>query len=82
MMSAMDQLTTGLELTLTGMATVFVLLTFMVFVIHWMSKLANRLQPPQRPQAFKSSGSQDGALDATLVSAISAAVHRYRTDRN
>jgi Na+-transporting methylmalonyl-CoA/oxaloacetate decarboxylase gamma subunit len=33
-MSVLDQLITGLELTVTGMVTVFLLLTFMVLVIH------------------------------------------------
>lgn len=81
-MSAIDQLMAGLELTLTGMATVFVLLSCMVLVIQWMSKLANRLQPPRRPQALKSSNLGDGELDPTLISAIGAAVHRYRDERH
>ena len=81
-MSVADQLLRGLELTVTGMATVFVLLTFMVFVIHWMSKLAHRLQPPPPHHPLHSSGSVDGTLDPTLISAISAAVHRYRKDRS
>ena len=80
-MSAADQLLRGLELTITGMLTVFVLLAFMVLVIHWMSRLAHRLQPPQRHYPLKSSGLPDGTLDPTLISAISAAVHRYRKER-
>ena len=47
-MSVADQLLAGLELTLTGMVTVFLLLTFMVLAIGWMSKLAHRLAPPSR----------------------------------
>ena len=80
-MSVLDQLITGLELTVTGMVTVFVLLSFTVLVIHWMSRLAHRLQPPQRPQQLKSSDAPAGTLDPSLVSAISAAVHRYRSNR-
>jgi sodium pump decarboxylase gamma subunit len=80
-MSALDQLITGLELTVTGMVTVFVLLTFMVLVIHWMSRLAHRLQPLLQPQPLKSSDAPAGTLDPSLVSAISAAVHRYRSNR-
>ncbi len=77
-MSVLDQLMTGLELTITGMVTVFLLLAFMVLIIQWMSKLAHRLQPPHSLKALKQPA---GALDPTLVSAISAAVHRYRRDR-
>jgi sodium pump decarboxylase gamma subunit len=80
-MSVLDQLITGLELTVTGMVPVFLLLTFMVLVIHWMSWLAHRLQPPQRPQPLKSSKAPTGTPDPSLISAISAAVHRYRANR-
>ncbi len=78
-MSELDQLIAGLELTITGMVTVFVLLAFMVLVIQWMSKLAHRLQPPHALKAHKDPAE---ALDYTLISAISAAVHRYRHDRH
>lgn len=81
-MSAAEQLLRGLELTITGMTTVFVLLIFMVFVIQLMSKLAHRLQPPHRHHPLKSGGLSDGKLDPNLISAISAAVHRYRKDRH
>jgi len=76
-MSVAEQLITGLELTIIGMSTVFVLLACMVVVIQWMSKLAHRLQPPQQPQALTSA---NAPLDPSLVSVISAAVHRYRND--
>jgi len=79
-MSVLEQLIAGLELTVTGMVTVFILLTFMVLVIHWMSKLAHHLQPPQQQQALKPGSHPAGRQDHTLVSAISAAVHRYRSD--
>lgn len=80
-MSVPDQLITGLELTVIGMVTVFLLLTSMVFVIQWMSKLAHRLQPPPQPRHLQSAHSPDGALNPALISAISAAVHRYRDKR-
>jgi len=78
-MTVLDQLIAGLELTITGMVTVFILLAFMVLVIHWMSKLAHRLQPPHSLKALKSPA---GTLDSTLISAIGAAVHRYRRNRH
>lgn len=77
-MSRFEQLITGLELTLTGMLTVFLLLSFMVLAIGWMSRLAHRLQPPSRYQPPLTDDMSDGHIDPALVSAISAAVHRYR----
>ncbi len=79
-MSVSEQLLTGLQLTVTGMVTVFTLLAFMVLLIGWMSRLANRLQPqpPRRPGAGDSR--PGGKLDSALVSAIGAAVHRYRKE--
>ncbi len=77
-MSVADQLLAGLELTLTGMVTVFLLLTFMVLAIGWMSKLAHKLSPPDRPVP---TGWWDGPRatdDPAIISAISAAIHRYR----
>jgi oxaloacetate decarboxylase gamma subunit len=76
--SVSDQLLAGLELTLTGMVTVFALLAFMVLVIGWMSRLAHRLQPPPARRAGFGDKRPDGMPDAAVVSAISAAVHRYR----
>lgn len=82
-MSMAEQLLAGLELTLTGMVTVFLLLSFMVLAIGWMSKLAHRLSPPAKPVPMRggSSDGRPGAVDPTLVSVISAAVHRYRNSR-
>jgi len=80
-MSVADQLLAGLQLTLTGMVTVFLLLTFMVLAIGWMSKLAHRLAPPARPVPMGKSEGSPGSVDPALVSVISAAVHRYRQTR-
>ena len=80
-MSVTEELIIGLELTLTGMVTVFILLNFMVLLIQWMSKLAHRLQPPNQPQPFHTPREASDSLDPTLVSAIGAAIHRYRNSR-
>ena len=82
-MSVAEQLLVGLELTLTGMVTVFLLLTFMVFAIGWMSKLAHRLTPPAKPVPL-GSGQNDGppgSVDPATLSAITAAIHKYRNKR-
>ena len=80
-MSVTEQLLRGFELTLTGMVTVFILLTFMVLVIQWMSKLAHRLQPPKQPRPLHSRNATLDALDPTVVSVISAAIHRHKNNR-
>lgn len=80
-MSTTEQLIAGLELTLAGMVTVFLLLAFMVVLINGMSKLAHRIQPYALPNRAAGHGARDGDLDPKLVSAISAAVHRYRQNR-
>jgi oxaloacetate decarboxylase gamma subunit len=83
-MSVAEQLLVGLELTLTGMVTVFILLTFMVFAIGWMSKLAHRLSPPAKPVPMGVAGHGEtppGSVDPATLSAITAAIHNYRSKR-
>ena len=82
-MSVAEQLLAGLELTLTGMVTVFLLLAFMVLAIGWMSKLAHRLSPPSRPVplGLNMTDGPPGSVDPATVSAIAAAIHRYRNSR-
>ena len=80
-MSVADQLLAGLELTLTGMVTVFLLLAFMVLAIGWMSKLAHKLSPPARPVPMGQSGGSGATDDPAIISAIGAAIHRYRNTR-
>ena len=82
-MSVAEQLLAGLELTVAGMVTVFLLLTFMVFAIGWMSKLAHRLSPPAKPVPL-GAGQTDGtpgSVDPATLSAITAAIHKYRNKR-
>ena len=80
-MSVSEQLIAGLQLTVTGMLTVFVLLSFMVFAIGWMSKLAHRLAPPGRPVPTSSGEATDPSKDTELIAVIGAAVHRFRNSR-
>ena len=80
-MSVAEQLLAGLQLTLTGMVTVFILLTFMVFAIGWMSKLAHRLAPPAKPVPMGMTDGPPDSKDLALIAAIGAAIHRYRESR-
>lgn len=63
---------TGVEITLIGMSVVFVLLTFLVFVVQGMSRLAHLVggAPAERPTA--------AAGDTGTTAAITAAIHAYR----
>lgn len=82
-MSVADQLLAGLQLTLTGMVTVFLLLTFMVLAIGWMSKLAHRLSPPAKPVPMGMMiDGPPGSVNPAHISAITAAIHRYRNTRH
>jgi len=80
-MSLAEQLLAGLELTITGMVTVFILLSFMVLAIGWMSKLAHWLAPPSRYVSKGVRAKRDAAEDKEIVAAISAAIHRFRSTR-
>jgi oxaloacetate decarboxylase gamma subunit len=80
-MSLAEQLLAGLELTLTGMVTVFILLSFMVLAIGWMSKLAHRLAAPSRSVPMGVKAKADTAEDREIVAAISAAIHQFRSTR-
>ena len=77
----------GFQLTLTGMTTVFVLLGILVLAVRQMSRLAQVLERRYGSQAFESTPGASAAalpipshqdLDEELVTAISAAVYRYR----
>ena len=80
-MSVADQLLAGLQLTLIGMVTVFLLLAFMVLAIGWMSKLAHRLSPPAQPLRAGAGDGPPGSVDPAHIAAIGAAIHRYRNSR-
>ena len=80
-MSVADQLLAGLQLTLIGMVTVFLLLAFMVLAIGWMSKLAHRLAPHVTPTPVGTADGPPGSVDPAHISVITAAIHRYRNSR-
>lgn len=63
---------TGLAVTITGMGTVFVLLTVLVGVVQGMSALCAAIFPPAPP-----SGDAD-TNDAEIVGVIAASIDLYR----
>lgn len=78
----------GLELMLLGMGIVFVFLTILVFALHGMTWLSDKLyqpEPAEPPSQVKmvtnTSGAVGGAISAEHLAVISAAIARYRTAR-
>lgn len=63
-----EMILAGIELMFIGMATVFVFLTLLVLLVSAVAKIIQRLSPP--------SAQED--IDANVVAAISASVHKYR----
>lgn len=68
-------------LMVTGMSVVFIFLTILVYVVRLMSKLVPEEVPaPITPTTQnKKVTSEPSAISPSVVAAISAAVHQYRT---
>lgn len=72
----------GLALMGLGMGFVFVFLTVLVITTTLMSKVIGRFFPEPAPAAPAPSRRAPAARDDDLMAVISAAVHRYRRDRD
>ena len=74
-----ELLSSGMDLMLIGMGIVFMFLTMLVFAINIMSALVQHFFPEPPMSAAPASTPKVEGLDKSLVAAISAAVHQYRT---
>lgn len=76
-----EQLNAGIELLLVGMGIVFLFLAMLILSVNLMSALILRYFPqpaiPEKPAKQFPPGASRGT-DATVIAAISAAVHQYR----
>lgn len=77
----------GFSLLLFGMGFVVVFLTLLVFATSLMSRILVRFEPAPVPVAAKKTGAIAGATagaanDPALIAVLSAAVKKYREDRN
>lgn len=81
----------GFSLLLFGMGFVVVFLTLLVFATSLMSRILVRFEPAPLPVAAKKTGATAGATagaaagaanDPALIAVLSAAVKKYREDRN
>ena len=66
----------GLELMLYGMGTVVVFLSLLVLTTILMSTLIQRFAPPPAPA---DNTPASAGPDASIVAAISAAIHQHRS---
>jgi sodium pump decarboxylase gamma subunit len=78
-----ELLETGFVLMLTGMGTVFVLLTVLVSIVQAVSKLCHWLAPPVAPAVSAATALPSGAaVDRELLLVIGAAVKAHRERRH
>jgi oxaloacetate decarboxylase (Na+ extruding) subunit gamma len=70
-----EQISSGIELMFAGMGIVFVFLIMLVGAINLMSAAVQRYFPEASPK-FRSESS---GIDKSMIAAISAAVHHYRS---
>ena len=74
-----ELLEAGIELTVIGMAVVFVMLTLLVGIVQLTSRFCRLLETatPAAPETVPTH-----EIDAEITSAIAAAVHRFRRERS
>jgi len=83
-MPVTDLLMEGVELMLLGMGSVFVFLTMLVLALKVMSHLAQTLEPKEAvvQSSLQNEISPNLVEEAELTAVISAAIARYRSQRN
>ena len=82
-MTVADLLMEGVILMLLGMGSVLIFLVALVLAMYGMSRLAHRLSPEELATETPSfpAGLPRVETDAELVAVISAAISRYRSER-
>jgi oxaloacetate decarboxylase gamma subunit len=73
-----EQMSSGIELMIVGMGIVFLFLIMLVVAINIMSALVQRYFP-DGPAIATAASVNSGGIDKSLVAAITAAVHHYRS---
>ena len=71
-----ELMSSGVELMFAGMGIVFLFLTMLVVAINIMSALVQRFFPEAPAQAATSVVT---GIDKSVIAAITAAVHQYRS---
>lgn len=73
-----ELMSSGVELMFAGMGIVFLFLTMLVIAINIMSSLLLRFFPDAPALAAAAPGVSSG-IDKSIIAAITAAVHQYRS---
>ena len=82
-MTVADLLMEGVILMLLGMGSVFIFLVALVLAMYGMSRMAHRLSPDELAIEASSfpAGAPRAETDDELIAVISAAISRYRSDK-
>jgi oxaloacetate decarboxylase (Na+ extruding) subunit gamma len=72
----------GIELALFGMGTVFSFLTLLVVATKVMSGLVARFSIEEGALMDSGTGQPSDMPSSDVIAAVSAAVHRFRKDKN
>ena len=75
-----EALNAGLELMAVGMGIVFLFLMTLILTANLMSKVVQRFYP-EAETVSANTPTAAGAPDAPVVAAITAAVHRFRSEK-
>ena len=73
-----EMMGSGVELMLIGMGIVFAFLTMLVVLVNIMSLMIQRFFPEVPVTAATPASALTSHTDASIIAAISAAVHQYR----
>ena len=72
-----EMMSSGVELMFAGMSIVFLFLTMLVVAINIMSSLVQRFFPES--PLMGSTATVSSGIDKSVIAAITAAVHQYRS---
>ncbi len=72
-----EMMSSGVELMFAGMSIVFLFLTMLVVAINIMSSLVQRFFPDA--PLMGSTATASSGIDKSVIAAITAAVHQYRS---
>lgn len=77
-----EMMSSGVELMLIGMGIVFAFLTLLVVMVNLMTFVVQRFFPEEPLASLTPPSASASHTDASVIAAISAAVHQYRSKHN
>ncbi len=76
-----EMMSSGIELMLIGMGIVFAFLTMLVVMVNIMTRVIQRFFPVTPITVVTPASASTSHTDASIIAAISAAVHQYRNKK-